>query len=155
MIWHSISAVVRAAVLCIVCAIETTGAFPFITFYLYAHFLQYEKNVFEHFIFVCIMVLILGITTQLPWLMLSIGMCVYAASGLWVQTSIPRSHTEKMQAVGAIVAGCALGFYWHSSSFISQWLLISAYALLLFFYATWSDTRKNGRKIHNWLSLNQ
>lgn len=155
MIWNSISAVVRAAILCIVCALETTGVLPFITFYLYAHFLRYEKNVYEHIIFVCVMILILGITTQLPWLVLSIGMCVYAAGSLWTQRVVPRNHVEKMQAAGAIMAGCTLALYWHSSSCISQWPLITTYALLVFFYAVWSDNRKSGKRVHNWLSLNQ
>ncbi len=155
MILHGALLLFKALVLMLCCVIESSSLFPFFTLFLYSVWTSQEKNVFEHAFFIFVLILILGITIPLSWVVLSVLVCVTAALSIVITTKIPRQYSNKGRALLAIVVGTVLVYIWQAESFKAQWMSLVIYAGCLFIYAIWLDMQVRKQKIHNWLSLNQ
>ncbi len=155
MILHGAILIFKALVLMLCCVIESSSVFPLFTLFLYSVWTSQEKNIFEHAFFIFVLVLILGITISLSWVVLSTLVCVTAAVSVLITTKMPRNLKNKGRAVLAIVMGSMLVYLWHAETLKAQWIGLSIYAGCLFIWAVWLDMQTRKQKTHNWLSFNQ
>ncbi len=155
MIMHAAILIFKALVLMLCCVIESSSLFPFFTLFLYSIWTSQEKNILEHAFFICILILILGVTIPLSWVVLSALVCVTAAVSVVITTKMVKQHRNKGRAVLAIFMGTVLVYLWHPETLKAQWMGLGIYAGCLFISAVWLDMQIRKQKTHNWLSFNQ